>query len=156
MTGSDRLVAGAVLLTAAGLTILIVVLAVSSLDSLAISFADTTTPMALFLGFGLVACGVSTWLQPSTRMLAGILGFGFSLAALPGAILGGFLLGSVLEVLGAAAALAWAPTELPEPESRRTRDCSDPWLQRSRGKITANNIPQPLIVTNNSIGKVTD
>ena len=70
------------LLTAAGLTILIVVLAVSSLDGLAISFAATTTPMAMFIGFGLIACGVSAWFQPTTRIIAGVLGFGFSLAPL--------------------------------------------------------------------------
>lgn len=64
---------------------------------------------------GVVRSSFYAWrervLQPSTRILAGILGFGFSLAALSGANLGGFLLGSVLGVLGSAATLAWAPVE---------------------------------------------
>lgn len=108
-TSADRPVAAAVLLTAAGVAVLLIILAVGSLDGLAISFSSTSTPMALFIGFGLVACGVSTWAQPTTRILTGILGFAFSLVALPGANLGGFLIGTILGVLGSAAALAWVP-----------------------------------------------
>lgn len=106
---TDRPVAAAVLLTAAGVAVLAIILAVGSLDGLAISFSSSSTPMALFIGFGLIACGVSTWAQPTTRILAGILGFAFSLVALPGANLGGFLIGTILGVLGSAAALAWSP-----------------------------------------------
>lgn len=106
---ADRPVAAAVLLTAAGVAVLVIILAVGSLDGLAISFSSTSTPMALFIGFGLIACGVSTWAQPTTRILTGILGFAFSLVALPGANLGGFLIGTILGVLGSAAALAWVP-----------------------------------------------
>ena len=109
--GTDRPVAAAVLQTAAGVTILAIILAVGSLDGLAISFSATSTPMALFIGFGLIACGISTWVQPTTRILTGILGFAFSLVALPGANLGGFVIGTVLGVLGSAAALAWVPGE---------------------------------------------
>ena len=56
--------------------------------------------MALFKGCGLIACGVSTWAQTTTRILTGLLGFAFSLVALPGANLDGFLAGTVLGVLG--------------------------------------------------------
>lgn len=113
---ADRPVAAAVLLTAAGVAVLVIILAVGSLDGLAISFSSTSTPMALFIGFGLIACGVSTWAQPTTRILTGILGFAFSLVALPGANLGGFLIGTILAVLGSAAALAWSPGGRPEKE----------------------------------------
>ena len=88
-----------------------IILAAGSIDGLAISFSSTSTPMALFIGFGLIACGVSTWAQPTTRVLTGLLGFAFSLVALPGANLGGFLVGTTLGVLGSAAALAWTPGE---------------------------------------------
>lgn len=109
--GSDRPVAAAILQIAAGVVVLAIILAVGSLNGLAISFSSTSTPMALFIGFGLIACGVSTWVQPTTRVLTGILGFAFSLVALPGANLGGFVVGTVLGVLGSAAALAWVPGE---------------------------------------------
>lgn len=110
----DRPVAAAILQVAAGVAVLVIILAVGSLDGLAISFSATSTPMSLFIGLGLIACGVSTWAQPSTRILTGILGFAFSLVALPGANLGGFLIGTVLGVLGSAAALAWVPGERPD------------------------------------------
>lgn len=123
---AGRPVVAAVLQIAAGVTVLATILAVGSLDGLAISFTTTTTPMALFIGFGLIACGVSTWVQPTTRVLTGILGFAFSLVALPGANLGGFLLGTVLGVLGSAAALAWAPGKRPSktraPANEATED----------------------------------
>lgn len=109
--GADRPVAAAVLQIAAGVAVLAIILTVGSMDGLAISFSATSTPMALLIGFGLIACGVSTWVQPTTRVLTGVLGFGFSLVALPGANLGGFLIGTVLGVLGSAAALAWSPGE---------------------------------------------
>lgn len=109
--GSDRPVAAAVLQAAAGVTVLAVVMGIGSVDGLAISFSATSTPTALFIGLGLIACGVSTWAQPTTRVLTGLLGFAFSLVALPGANLGGFLVGTVLGVLGSAAALAWSPGE---------------------------------------------
>lgn len=115
-TNTDRPVAAAILQIAAGVVVLAIILAAGSLDGLAISFSATSTPMALFIGFGLIACGVSTWAQPTTRILTGILGFAFSLVALPGANLGGFLIGTILGVLGSAAALAWAPGERPEKE----------------------------------------
>ena len=121
---ADRPVAAAVLLTAAGVAVLAITLGVRSLDGLAISLASTTTPMALFIGAGLVACGISTWAQPTTRVLTGVLGFGFSLVALPGANLGGFLVGTVLGVLGSSAALAWSPGE--RRTSRRTTTTSSP------------------------------
>lgn len=113
---TDRPVAAAVLQIAAGVTVLVIILAVGSLDGLTISFSATSTPMALFIGIGLIACGVSTWAQPTTRVLTGILGFAFSLVALPGANLGGFLIGTILGVLGSAAALAWTPGGRPGTE----------------------------------------
>lgn len=113
----ERPVAAAILQIAAGLTVLAIILAIGSLDTLAVSFSTTSTPLALFIGFGLIACGVSTWVQPTTRVLTGILGFAFSLVALPGANFGGFLIGTVLGVLGSAAALAWAPG--PRPPGKR-------------------------------------
>ncbi|MBB1022646.1 hypothetical protein G6030_15355 [Dietzia sp. E1] len=111
--GADRPVAAAILQIASGVVVLAVVLGVASFDGLAISFSATSTPMALFIGCGLIACGVSTWAQPTTRILTGLLGFAFSLVALPGANLGGFIAGTVLGVLGSAAALAWAPGDRP-------------------------------------------
>ena len=115
--GQDRPVAAAVLQIAAGVAVLAIILAVGSLSGLAISFASTSTPIALFIGFGLIACGVSTWAKPTTHILTGILGFAFSLVALPGANLGGFLIGTVLGVLGSAAALAWSPGERQTPRT---------------------------------------
>ncbi|AWH92513.1 DUF6114 domain-containing protein [Dietzia lutea] len=111
--GAERPVAAAVLQIASGVVVLAVVLGVASFDGLAISFSATSTPMALFIGCGLIACGVSIWAQPTTRILTGLLGFAFSLVALPGANLGGFLAGTVMGVLGSAAALAWAPGDRP-------------------------------------------
>lgn len=115
LTGVDRPVAAAVLQAAAGVVVLASVLLLGSTRELALTLGATTTPVAVLVGAGLVACGVSVWAQPSTRVLAGVLGFALALVAVPAANLGGFVLGSVLGVLGSAAALSWRPGEADDP-----------------------------------------
>lgn len=88
------------------------------MDGLAICFSTTSTAMALLTGFGLVACDVSTWVQLTTRVLTGILGFAFSLVALPGANPGGHPIGAVLGVPGSATALARAPGDTQAGQER--------------------------------------
>lgn len=115
MTGVERPVAAAVLQVAAGVVVLASVLLLGSTRELALTLGATTTPVAVLIGAALVACGVSVWAQPSTRVLAGVLGFALALVAVPAANLGGFVLGSVLGILGSAAALAWQPDGVDHP-----------------------------------------
>ena len=115
----------AVLFVASGLVVLATVLATGSTRDLPVTLSSTTTPVAVLIGCCLAACGVSVWAQPATRVFVGLMGLAASLAALPGANLGGALLGTVLGVVASAAALSWTPdTEEPDT-STETNDAAD-------------------------------
>ena len=114
----------AVLFVASGLVVLATVLATGSTRDLPVTLSSTTTPVAVLIGCCLAACGVSVWAQPATRVFAGLMGLAASLAALPGANLGGALLGTVLGVVASAAALSWTP-DVEEPDtSTETNDAA--------------------------------
>ena|GEM_PF-4365898 len=117
--GVDRPVFAALALGASGLVVLATVVALGSWDEAVVTMSATTTPVATLIGVALLACGVSVWAQPASRVLAGVLGFGLALVAIPGANLGGLVLGSLLAVVGSAAALSWEPSGPREPVDPR-------------------------------------
>ncbi len=55
----------------------------------------------------MLVCGVSVLINPMVRVPAGVAAFVVALVALPAANFGGFIVGSVLGILGAAATLSW-------------------------------------------------
>lgn len=115
----------AVLFVASGLMVLATVLATGATRDLPVTLSSTTTPVAVLIGCCLAACGVSVWAQPSTRVFAGLMGLAASLAALPGANLGGALLGTVLGVVASAAALSWTPHAEESGTPAEARDAVD-------------------------------
>jgi hypothetical protein len=68
---------------------------------------------ALVLGGTLLVCAGAAWVRPRSRVLAGSAAVLLSLAALVTANLGGFLVGTLLGLLGGALCVAW--TERPRP-----------------------------------------
>ncbi len=77
---------------------------------------------ALMIGSLLAICAVSLWVQPKFRLAAGIVTVLLSLVALVVTNLGGFLIGTILSLLGGALAVAWtdAPKE-PKKSKRKHR-----------------------------------
>ncbi|MEV6823371.1 DUF6114 domain-containing protein [Amycolatopsis sp. NPDC051102] len=73
---------------------------------------------ALLIGVLLVICGLSLWLRPQFRFAAAVTAMLLSLVAMAVTNLGGFLVGTLAGVIGAALALAW--TDQPRaPRGRR-------------------------------------
>ncbi|WGY01429.1 DUF6114 domain-containing protein [Nocardioides sp. QY071] len=68
------------------------------------------------LGGGLVLFGLVAWFAPHYRGLVGLLAVGLALAAFVAANLGGYLVGSVLGILGGSMVWAWG-----EKAPRRAR-----------------------------------
>lgn len=68
------------------------------------------------LGGGLVLFGLVAWFAPHYRGLVGLLAVGLALAAFVAANLGGYLVGSVLGILGGSMVWAWG-----EKAPRRVR-----------------------------------
>lgn len=61
------------------------------------------------MGGGLVLFGLTAWFAPHYRGLAGILAFLIALGAFPWANLGGYVLGSVLGIVGSSMIWSWGP-----------------------------------------------
>jgi hypothetical protein len=59
------------------------------------------------MGGGLIMFGLVTWLAPHYKSLAGIVAFLIALGAFPTANLGGFVLGSVLGIIGGSMIWSW-------------------------------------------------
>jgi len=61
------------------------------------------------LGGGMIVLGLMAWFAPSQRLVAGLIGGIFAVAAFVASNLGGFLLGTLLGVVGAAMVFGWGP-----------------------------------------------
>lgn len=70
------------------------------------------------MGGGLVLFGLVAWIAPFYKSLAGIVAFLIALGAFPTANLGGYLLGSVLGIVGSSMIWSWG---LKRPARRQRR-----------------------------------
>ncbi|WP_224399668.1 DUF6114 domain-containing protein [Corynebacterium poyangense] len=75
----------------------------------------------LFLGVLLIMFGLGTWLKPTTAPYLGVLSIIVGVVALPTSNFGGFILGTVLAIVGGSMGLAWEGKEpvAKEKKSRR-------------------------------------
>lgn len=75
------------------------------------------------LGILLITCGISTWTRTEGRILTGVAAMVLGIVALPAANFGGFVLGSMLALIGGAMSLSWDPEErLSRKERKRLRE----------------------------------
>ena len=68
----------------------------------------------LLIGVLLIASGLTTWFQREGRILTGLTALILGVVAVPTSNFGGFMLGSLLAIVGGALALSWtagAPAE---------------------------------------------
>ncbi|MEU9082927.1 DUF6114 domain-containing protein [Streptomyces sp. NPDC048357] len=79
---------------------------------------------SVLMGIVMIALGLTTWFAPAQRTLAGVLTTLIATAALVLSNLGGFLIGTLLGILGGGLMFAWQPYAAPraapragEPES---------------------------------------
>lgn len=75
------------------------------------------------LGILLITCGISTWTRTEGRILTGVAAMVLGIVALPAANFGGFVLGTMLALIGGAMSLSWDPEErLSRKERKRLRE----------------------------------
>ncbi|MGW5940353.1 DUF6114 domain-containing protein [Streptomyces celluloflavus] len=70
---------------------------------------------SVLMGLVMILMGLSAWFAPHYRGLAGILTVLCAMASLVMSNLGGFLIGTVIGILGGAMIFAWRPVPAPEP-----------------------------------------
>ncbi|EGD42388.1 putative membrane protein [Nocardioidaceae bacterium Broad-1] len=71
------------------------------------------------MGGSLIMFGLVTWLAPHYKSLSGVVGFLIALGAFPTANLGGFVVGSVLGIIGGSMVWSWGEKK-PRPAGRVT------------------------------------
>jgi hypothetical protein len=102
---------------AAGLIILAPPYATLHLGDLVISIKTLGGVSALLIGALLLMCAGAMWLRPGVRFPAGVVAVLLSLIALVTTNLGGFLVGTLLGLVGGALAVAW--TDRPRVKHKR-------------------------------------
>ncbi|MFH8556790.1 DUF6114 domain-containing protein [Streptomyces celluloflavus] len=70
---------------------------------------------SVLMGLVMILMGLSAWFAPHYRGLAGILTVLCAMASLVMSNLGGFLIGTVIGILGGAMIFAWRPVPTSEP-----------------------------------------
>ncbi|MFF4649878.1 DUF6114 domain-containing protein [Streptomyces sp. NPDC001380] len=100
---------GGLLAIIAGLPILYFPYAHLSLGGLTFAMATTGGAGALIIGILMIVLGISAWLQPMSRVFAGVATILLSLVSIPVSNLGGFGFGLLPGLIGGGLMVAWAP-----------------------------------------------
>jgi hypothetical protein len=104
---------GAVLLGCSGAFLLLPAYTTIHVGDLLVSISTISGVSTLLLGTLVLLCAGSVLARPGVRVPAGVCAMILALVALPAANFGGFVVGTLLGVLGSSAVLAW--TERSEP-----------------------------------------
>jgi hypothetical protein len=102
------------------------------LGDVVISITTIGGTSALLIGALLAICAVSLWVQPKFRLAAGLVTVLLSLVALVVTNLGGFLVGTILSLLGGALAVAWTDEPKKAKKSKDAPQGSDEPTQRAQ------------------------
>lgn len=107
----SRPFSGGLLTMLSGVPILYVPYAHLEFSQLTVRMSTTAGAGSLAIGALLVTLGLTMWFQSGVRVFAGVAAIVLALLSIPLSNLGGFLIGHLLALLGAALSIAWAPGE---------------------------------------------
>lgn len=91
-----------------------------SISNIQIQIATLGGVSTLVIGILLIVCGLMTWFRGEGRILTGVASMVLAIVALPQSNLGGFIVGTMLALLGGALALAWTPQSKEEARAEKT------------------------------------
>jgi hypothetical protein len=114
---------GGLLIVAAGVEILVAPAAQSVLIPLdLVVYAGIAGVAGYLIGFLLIAIGALAWLQPPQRAFYGIVAMLLSLASFMTSNFGGFVIGMLLGIVGAAMVFSWEPVRAARGRRRADAD----------------------------------
>lgn len=109
--GLLMLLGGVVILTPAYLSL--------EVSNIIIQVSTISGVSTFIIGALLIACGLMTWFGGGSRILTGVAGIILGIVALPTSNFGGFILGTLLALVGGALALSWTDSSKEELAARR-------------------------------------
>lgn len=89
-------------------------------SDLLVMIATISGVSTLLIGAALIMFGIGMWLQPFAAPYLGVMSILVAIIALPTSNIGGFLVGSLLGIVGGALGLAWEDRD-PKPGGKHTR-----------------------------------
>ena len=107
---------GATLIILSGLFLLLPAYTTIHVGDVMVTISTISGVSTLLLGALMLLCGVASLLRPSVKLPAGVSAMIIALVALPAANFGGFIIGTLLGIVGASLVLAWADAP-PSPVS---------------------------------------
>ena len=81
------------------------------ISDLLVMISTVSGVSTLLIGALLIMFGLGAWFRPATATYLGVLGIIVAVIAVPTSNLGGFLIGSLLGIVGGALTLAWEPSD---------------------------------------------
>ncbi|PZP01426.1 MAG: hypothetical protein DI609_04150 [Corynebacterium urealyticum] len=109
--GLLMLLGGVVILTPAYLSL--------EVSNIIIQVSTISGVSTFIIGALLIACGLMTWFGGGSRILTGVAGIILGIVALPTSNFGGFVLGTLLALVGGALALSWTESSKEELAAQR-------------------------------------
>lgn len=109
--GLLMILGGAVILTPAYLSL--------EISNIQIQISTLAGVSTLVIGILLIVCGLMTWFRGEGRILTGVAAMVLAIVALPQSNFGGFIIGTVLSLVGGAMALAWTPQSRDEARAEK-------------------------------------
>lgn len=125
--GLLMILGGAVILTPAYLNF--------TLSNIQIQISTMAGVSTLVIGILLIVSGLMTWFRGEGRILTGVAAMVLAIIALPQSNFGGFVIGTLLSLVGGAMALAWTPES--KEESKAARDAKKAAKQARKAGSTA-------------------
>jgi hypothetical protein len=108
---------GGALLIASGLFLLLPAYTTFHIGDVLITISTISGVSTLLLGALMLLCGTAPLIRPTVRLPAGASAMIIALVALPAANFGGFIIGTLLGVVGASLLLAWGDSAEPATSS---------------------------------------
>lgn len=103
--------AGGLLLILSGIAIAAPAYITVRISDLLVMISTVSGVSTLLIGVALIMFGLGSWFRQETSTYLGVLGILVAIIAIPTSNLGGFLIGSLLGIIGGALAFAWQPQD---------------------------------------------
>ncbi len=103
--------AGGLLLILSGVVIAAPAYITIHISDLLVMISTVSGVSTLLIGALLIMFGLGAWFRPETATYVGVLGILVAIVALPTSNIGGFVIGSLLGIIGGALTFAWQPKE---------------------------------------------